>query len=238
MRGEGGLTIKNRTSWLSTYPKTFKGCDAVSWLVDKNKATSREEALAICNQMIEADLAHHASDASGFTDDKAWFRFRVDDEANDGMSYYAQARECVRSGALQHKKTFGWENLHVVIKAEPAPCWLQYESAYAAKPSKIISLDQVGLNVAECEDCKKDWHCLTLSGGDKHIHSVYCAHHSRDQQAWIEALIAQGVTLQRENLSTTANSLFEFNAASADGSVVPFSTFAGKVCMVVNVASY
>lgn len=183
-------------------------------------------------------MAHHVGDSQGFSDDKTLFRFRADEDNYDGMAYYAQAKGALKAGPVQHKKTLGWEELYAVIKSEPAPTWMQYESQYAAKPSKIIALDQAGLDVADCEDCKKDWHCWTLSGGDKHIHSVYCAHHSRDQLAWIDALIANGATLQRANLSTTANSIFEFNAARPDGTVVNFSDFTGQVCMVVNVASY
>lgn len=207
-------------------------------MTSNGKAASKEEALAIGMQIIEADLAHHVGDSSGFTDDKTLFRFRADEDNYDGMSYFAQAKDSVKAGPVQHKKTFGWDSLHAIIKAEPTPCWLQYESQYASKPSKTIQLNQAGLDVADCEDCKKDWHCWTLSGGDKHIHQTYCAHHSRDQQAWIEALIANGATLQRSDLSTTAESIYEFNAARPDGTVVNFSDFTGHVCIVVNVASY
>lgn len=238
MRGEDGLTIKSRNRWFTSYPKSFHGDDAITWMVEKGKAASREEAIELGKQIIEADLAHHVADDAGFSDNRALFRFRADDDNYDGMSYFGQSKGAVKSGLVQHKKSFGWEELYAVLKTEPAPCWMQYESQYASKPSKIISLNQAGLDVADCEDCKKDWHCWTLSGGDKHIHSTYCAHHSRDQQAWIEALIANGVTLQRANLSTTANSIFEFNAARHDGSVVNFSDFTGQVCMVVNVASF
>jgi hypothetical protein len=240
LHGEGGVAIKNRTAFFKTYPSCFVGSAAVQWLVQKGKGDV-EGALNIGKQLIEADLMHHVGDSKGFLNEDEWYRFRQD-ETYDGNSYYGQAKVGLKSGALQLKKTgalsSGWGEKWVVITATEPAQWLQYDSQYDSKPSKSFSLKQAGLNVAECEDCKENWHCFTLSGGDNHMHEVYCAHHSRDQQAWMDLLIAKGATLQRENLSATAESLYEFNAARPDGTVVPFSQYAGQVVMVVNVASY
>lgn len=239
MRGEEGVLIKNRTAWFTSYPKCFVGSAAVDWMVEKNKAKDRVEAVAFGEQLIQADLVHHVSDNAGFSDDKAWFRFRADDEQYDGMSFYGQSKlaACLKAGPVQHKKGFGWDNRAAVVLSEPAQ-FMQYDSVYASKPSKIISLKQAALDLAECEDCKKDFHCFSLSGGDDQIRHVYCTKQSKDQQAFMEALTTLGVTLQREDLHSTANSLFEFNASRVDGTVVQFSEYTGKVCMVVNVASY
>jgi hypothetical protein len=242
LRGEEGVVIKDRSAWLSTYPKCFVGSMAVTWMVDKGKAPDRATALFYGNQLIEEDIIHHVKDDKGFEDAKEWYRYRdADEPAYDGKAYHGarKAAGVTKSGLLQHKSGgfSGWTEKWCLIKTEPAQ-FVQYDSQYATKPSKVIDLSQAGLDVSECEDCKKDWHCFTLSGGDKHIHEVYCAHHSKEQQAWMDALIARGATLQREDLHSTANSLFEFNAARHDGSVVNFSEYTGQVCMVVNVASF
>lgn len=208
-------------------------------MVSKGKALDRVEALSFGNQLIQADLMHHVSDNAGFSDDKSWFRFRADDDHYDGMSFYGQAKSehCLKAGPVQHKKGWGWDSRAAVVLSEPAQ-FMQYDSVYAAKPSKVISLKQAALDLSECEDCKKDFHCFTLSGGDSQMRHVYCTSASKDQQAFMEALTSLGVTLQREDLHSSANSLFEFNAARPDGTVVPFSDFAGQVCLAVNVASY
>jgi hypothetical protein len=239
MRGEGGPTVKSRTHWFTTHAKCFVGSAAVEWLVTNGKAKDAFEALAFGNQLIEADLLHHVSDNAGFSEDKAWFRWRADDDNYDGTSYFAQAKSavCLKAGELQHKKGWGWDHRAGVVVSEP-PQFLHYDSKYASKPSKVISLKQAALDIAECEDCKKDWHCFTLSGGDEQVRHVYCTHASKDQTAFIEAFVKLGVTLQREDLHSTANSLFEFNASKVDGSVVQFKEFTGQVCLVVNVASY
>jgi hypothetical protein len=209
-------------------------------MVEKGKAVDRETAVFYGKQLIEEDIIHHVKDEKGFVDEKEWYRFRSDDEpAYDGRSYFGarKGEHVTKSGPLQHKGGFSWSEKHCIITSEPAQ-FLQFDNQYSTKPSKVIDLTQAALDVSECEDCKKDWHCFTLSGGDKHIREVYCAHHSKDQQAWMDALIARGVTLQREDLKSTANSLFEFNASKADGTVVNFSEYTGQVCMVVNVASF
>lgn len=65
-----------------------------------------------------------------------------------------------------------------------------------------------------------------------------CAPESKIQMAWIEDLIACGVTFKEEDLAVTATSIFEFTAKDIDDNLVDLSKFAGNVLIVVNVASF
>lgn len=241
MRGANGVIIKDRQIWFTRHAKCFVGSAAVDWMVEKGHAASREDAVSVGNQMIESDIIHHVSDEKSFQDDNVWYRYREDESNYDGMSYMGQKKNCSKAGLLSYKKGglgSGWADRFVVITEGDQPRWLHYESEHASKPSKIIDLKQVGLDVAECEDCKKDFHCFTISGRAAGIHDTYCTSQSKDQQSWLDALVNAGVNLQLPDLHNTANSLFEFNAVRHDGTLVEFGQYAGKVVLVVNVASY
>jgi len=67
---------------------------------------------------------------------------------------------------------------------------------------------------------------------------VVCADNSKTQLAWLQALTDVGVRFKEEDIDVVGNTIFDFSANDIDGNEVPLSNFAGKVCLVVNVASY
>ena len=91
------------------------------------------------------------------------------------------------------------------------------------------------MEISECE-CKSGSYCFNLVCEGR-VH-VMCAPESKIQMAWIEDLIACGVTFKEEDLAVTATSIFEFTAKDIDDNLVDLSKFAGNVLIVVNVASF
>ena len=78
MRGEGGLNIKDHRFLLTHYPKSFVGSEAVSWIVQTQKAT-REAAVRLGQLLIERGILHHVTDEHAFKDEYLFYRFYEDE---------------------------------------------------------------------------------------------------------------------------------------------------------------
>jgi Domain found in Dishevelled, Egl-10, and Pleckstrin (DEP) len=86
MRGqEGGVSIKDRTYHLRSYKKCFVGSRAVDWLVENTECSSREEAIALANEMLDAHLLHHVCHDHRFKDECLFYRFLAD-ESNTALN--------------------------------------------------------------------------------------------------------------------------------------------------------
>ena len=83
MRGEHGVSIIDRRYGLKTYVKVFLGSEAVSWLIQHEKATL-PEAIAIGQLMIEQNIIHHILDEHDFKNEPLFYRFYLDE--NDRSS--------------------------------------------------------------------------------------------------------------------------------------------------------
>ena len=82
MRGEHGVNIQDRRYGLKVYSKVFLGSEAVSWLIQHEKAT-KAEAIAIGQMMIEQNIIHHVLDEHDFKNDPLFYRFYLDEEDID-----------------------------------------------------------------------------------------------------------------------------------------------------------
>jgi small-conductance mechanosensitive channel len=78
MRGPGGVAIEDRRHLLTTYPRTFVGSEAATWLRERLGLT-RDEALAVGALLVERRLVHHVLDEHGFEDGNLFYRFYADE---------------------------------------------------------------------------------------------------------------------------------------------------------------
>ncbi|WP_264323542.1 mechanosensitive ion channel domain-containing protein [Romeriopsis navalis] len=78
MRGPEGVSIQDRRFRLTVHPKCFVGSEAVTWIVDTQKAT-REAAVQIGQLLVELGIVHHVTDEHAFRDEYLFYRF-YDDE--------------------------------------------------------------------------------------------------------------------------------------------------------------
>lgn len=83
MRGKHGISIADRRYGLKTYSKVFLGSEAVSWLIQHEKATL-VEAITIGQLMIEQSIIHHILDEHNFKNEPLFYRFYLDE--NDHRS--------------------------------------------------------------------------------------------------------------------------------------------------------
>ena len=84
MRGEHGVPIADRRYGLKTYSKVFLGSEAVSWLIQYEKATLAE-AIAIGQLMIEQNIIHHILDEHNFKNEPLFYRFYLDENDHRSM---------------------------------------------------------------------------------------------------------------------------------------------------------
>lgn len=69
--------VKDRRWHLRTFPKTFVGEDMVSWLA-LQCSVSRNEAVAIGERMLQAEVFHHVCRDHPFKDEHLFYRFAED----------------------------------------------------------------------------------------------------------------------------------------------------------------
>jgi len=84
MRGERGVPILDRRYGLKTYSKVFLGSEAVSWLIQHEKATLAE-AISIGQLMLEQNIIHHILDEHNFKNEPLFYRFYLDESESQLM---------------------------------------------------------------------------------------------------------------------------------------------------------
>jgi hypothetical protein len=103
----------------------------------------------------------------------------------------------------------------------------------------VIDLSSGKVDVTECGECKSGSYCFVLLGSDGKTHAL-CAARSKDQEAWIQALVNAGAHFLEDQVvaDVTEQSLYEFKTLDIRKNEVVLDEYKGKVCLVVNVASY
>jgi len=72
----GGLAIRDRRSFFSSYPKSFIGSEAVTWMCRYLDLFSRHEALVVGQELLRRGLICNVSNAeNGFIDGPPFYRF-------------------------------------------------------------------------------------------------------------------------------------------------------------------
>jgi small-conductance mechanosensitive channel len=80
MRGENGVSIKDRRFQFKVFPKVFLGSDAVNWFMKYEKST-REEAILMGQLMVQQGIIHHVLDEHDFKDELLFYRFYLDEDS-------------------------------------------------------------------------------------------------------------------------------------------------------------
>ncbi|MEO0407154.1 MAG: mechanosensitive ion channel domain-containing protein [Cyanobacteria bacterium P01_A01_bin.135] len=80
MRGPNGIDRRDRRHRLRLFEQCFVGSEAVTWLVRTQK-TTRDQAVAIGQILVDRCIIHHVTDEHPFMDDYLFYRF-YEDEPN------------------------------------------------------------------------------------------------------------------------------------------------------------
>ncbi|MEB3343007.1 mechanosensitive ion channel domain-containing protein [Okeania sp.] len=84
MRGENGVSIKDRRFKFKLFKNVFLGSEAVEWLMVNERAT-REEAIMMGELMLQQEIIHHIFDEHRFKDEPLFYRFYNDEEVESNV---------------------------------------------------------------------------------------------------------------------------------------------------------
>jgi len=155
---------------------------------------------------------------------------------DDGPTY-KQAIECsTKFGPLTKKGKLKWNKRLFVLKGAEL---LYFDAEADLNPKLTIDLGSGSIDLSELGSCKQGFYCFNLKDQNGRTH-VMCTEKSKDQEAWIQALVDNGVKFIEDpvNTSLSQKSIFEFEVLDINKQPVNLSKFDGKVCLVVNVASF
>jgi hypothetical protein len=74
LRGADGVAVRDRRHRLSLFPRCLVGREAVDWLVGAERV-SRDEAVALGQQLFERGAIRHVLDEHPFRDGEYFYRF-------------------------------------------------------------------------------------------------------------------------------------------------------------------
>ena len=91
MRGENGVSIKDRRFQFKLFKNVFLGSEAVEWLMINERAT-KEEAILMGELMLKQGIIHHIFDEHNFKDEPLFYRF-YNDEVESNLSTNSNMEE-------------------------------------------------------------------------------------------------------------------------------------------------
>jgi hypothetical protein len=86
-----GLEVKSRRYMGSVYPECFIGSECVSWLIEKQLASSREAAVHLGNSLLELGHFQHVTGDHSLEDAYLFYRFSVSQSGNKKKELRASA---------------------------------------------------------------------------------------------------------------------------------------------------
>jgi len=111
-----------------------------------------------------------------------------------------------------------------------------FASELEPSPQYIFDMSKEATHVREAVGAKKGAYCFTVSNANLLI--LFAAPSSRVQEEWMASITAAGANLQQEDASQVSQStIYEFTCKDIHSQDMSLNSFAGKVCLVVNVAS-
>jgi len=241
MHSDSGVSIQDRTYNFRTYTNVFIGSEAVTWLVNNKFCSSRDEAVEVGKLMMKYDLFHHVAYDHDFKDDYLFYRFPQDDPISKrlkhaGPSVASVLSSCgvTKSGKIIKKGQFLWNERFMVVKQDESKVYL-FETNLDPSPKKVITLGEQ-VQVREVEGAKKNAYCFAIVTPNSNY--LFACPSSKVQEEWMAAVCEAGANLHllpEEN--PDERTIYAFTCRDIRGEDISMSTFEGKVCLIVNVAS-
>ena len=237
--------IKNRRFRLKSYPSCFIGSQAVDLIVNEKYATSREEATKILQYALEADMFHHVVDEHEFEDGYLFYRMRMNDDPALGPSVSSLAENYFKAGMVDVKVSSSSTKQRFVVVGKDKKLYT-FLNGMSSSPKLVASLDCCsGGDISYCGKCSQESYCLNIilptDEGVKATRMVICVNSAAEQESWLGALVNGGLVFNEVEEASSAdqgNNLYDFSALSIDKELINFNSLVGKVCVIVNVASF
>jgi len=232
--------IQDRSYMLKKYEKCLIGSELVAWLLETREAITKYEAISLGIKLLENGLMHHVMDEHTFKDDKLFYRFYSDDGANPVTRNSALfiAEGASMKGTLLKKGNIKYAERYFILKANEQKLYY-FNSPTSSEIKGTIDLSGGKVDVSECGECKPGNFCFVVFGTDGKTYTL-CSPRSKEQEAWIQALVSCGCNFLEDQVVSDVKetSLFEFKCLDITKNEISLDMYRGRVCLVVNVASY
>ena len=148
------------------------------------------------------------------------------------VSVSALLADCgvTKVGWVLRSGTLLWKKRYLVVKQDESKLYY-FASDLDPSPKLEIELGS-GVSVIQ-ESCKKK-PCFTVASPDSRI--TFACQTEEERDSWIEALKEAGSDGEEE-AAEEDKTLWDYSATDIDGNTVDLSSYKGKVCLIVNVAS-
>jgi len=178
---ETGVKIQDRNQYFKTYRQCFVGSECVTWLLKHTpeNAKSREEAVKLCQELMNKGIIHHTLEQQPFIDGNHYYYFQ----------------KSVQSGYLGKlsKKGNIWKTRWFTVRDIREKKLWYFVSPRDPVPKNFIPLSECYLRV--CPDSQVGYIELTTNS------RVYClrAVSPTILMRWVQPLSLHTMDLQREN---------------------------------------
>lgn len=228
-----GLAIRTNRRFFKSHAKSFAGAALVDLLVKNGQASDRAAAVGIGKSLVKLNHLHHVSDAGDFSDSQQLFRFRVDDKTDEAETATSLTTRCdTQSGHLKEKGFLRWKERFYLLQISDSKLFC-FDDEFQSAPRYTLDLSAGGYQVAD--KGTGGYFALTSPDGGNFN---FQAGSSKEQEEWVRLLLDAGAEFQKAPIESTAQTVFEFTPLDIDKHEHPLQQHAGKVCIVVNVASF
>lgn len=197
------------------------GTTLISWMM-KNKESPLDEtqSLTYAQHLLDGGYMYPGST---FDPQVLYTLIQTDSQSVAGLLRVEGGR---KQGEMCMPRKFSSKKVHVLCTSKTLGV---YESEYALTPLHCLTLEDVKL-----EDDPSNLFGLMVAPKSPHAIKLTAENMSMKNE-WIEALVGAGVEYGKH---TKITSLFDLKDRWMNGQVAPMAEYRGKVCLIVNVASF
>jgi len=258
---------RDRTYHFKSYPNSMIGSEVVDHFIATAEITpgvplsSREEATALGQELLEVGMIRHVCDDHEFQDAYLFYTpAALHDDRASGSRGKSVAQLVAENGNGKDKEKGGlmmgwvdkkyswswkgWGSVYLVLPQDEATIYV-YKNDVATQPLQRLCVGDcnVSCSVSFCGTCRDGYYCFTVEssdeGGKKTGSNVFCSDDTAEQERWIQALINAGAsfTENQNKLVKDAHSFYEFKVPDQSKEEVSLDRYRGNVSLVVNVAT-
>ena len=201
----------------------IEGDTLLSWLQMREPAMDEKEALVCGQRLLDAG---YISPGSTFDPSELYEVVLSDSPSLAGL---LRREKGVKQGQLHLSTLFAWKAVHVVCTSKRLAL---YATEYASEP-----LHQVMLEGAQVHDVQSNPLAFRINPGAPNALTLV-ATTEVTKKGWIDVLVGAGAMYFESTDLSGIGSFFDLKDRWMNGQEAPMAEYRGKVCLVVNVASF
>jgi glutathione peroxidase len=235
----------------------FSGKNFIKWLMSINQSHTIESAVEIGQSMLNNRIAHQINDESIFKNENIFYKFYIDEptklqkesELYDSILsksiLYGYVKIQIKNSIFGHHFNDAFMMLTKNSSSNDVDtgCLYLYRSTSAMTPFAIFKVQNCICTMKEKPNCLKDWYCFTIHSNEmiskKNNEITISTKNSKQMETWMSHLQEGGIEFSKmDEGDIQVDTIFDLQGNDLDtNEIIPFSTYRGKVCLIVNVSS-